>query len=214
MRAFSFFAILRVVVAASSVSRALAILRAAGRKSRPQSYLLARPRGPRASLLRSGEAASWYIAPSIALFCGLSVIVVFDIEYLIIPDGPLLFLFVTGVVTTLLDAPSALWSRLVCAFAAWASLSLFAAAYERWRGFPGLGMADPKLFAIAGLWLGCQALPGCLLVAALSGLLSAAILMRERRLTKVRSAHAFRATPRPRPLARLDIWSTRGRMKA
>jgi len=104
-------------------------------------------------------------------------------EYLIIPDGPLLFLFMTGFVTTLIGAPEALWSRLACALGAWAALRLLALAYERSRGFAGLGAADPKLFAVAGLWLGFRALPGCLLVSALSGLLSAAISIRERRLT-------------------------------
>ncbi len=183
MRAFSFFATSSRRRCRKLGIRALAILRAQ-EGSRAHSHIFWLGLASLGFLIAQGEAASWYLAPSIALFCGLSIIVVFDIEYLIIPDGPLLFLFVTGLVTTLLDAPSALWSRLVCAFAAWASLSLLAAAYERWRGFPGLGMADPKLFALAGLWLGWQALPGCLLAAALSGLLSAAILMRERRLTK------------------------------
>ena len=182
MRALSFFPIQSRRRCRKLGARALAILRAE-EGSRAHSHIFWLGLAGLGFLIAQREAASWYIAPSIALFCGLSVIVVFDIEYLIIPDAPLLFLFATGVVTTLLGVPGELWSRLVCALAAWAALSLFAAAYERWRGFPGLGAADPKLFAIAGLWLGFQALPGCLLVAALSGLLSAAILMRERRLT-------------------------------
>jgi leader peptidase (prepilin peptidase) / N-methyltransferase len=129
------------------------------------------------------EAMGWYAAPSLALLCGLFVIVLFDVEYLVIPDGPLLFLFTTGVVTTLLGAPEELWSRLLCAFGAWAALRLFALGYERWRGFGGLGAADPKLFGVAGLWLGAHALPGCLLVSSISGLISAAIFLRERQLT-------------------------------
>ena len=184
MRAFSFFTISSRRRCRRLGGRALAILRAEER-SRAHSHIFWLGLAGLGFLIAQREAAGWFMAPSIALFFGLSVIVVFDIEYLIIPDGPLLFLFVTGLVTTLLDAPGELWSRLVCALAAWAALRLFAAAYERGRGFPGLGAADPKLFALAGLWLGFQALPGCLLVAALSGLLSAAILMRERHLTSV-----------------------------
>jgi leader peptidase (prepilin peptidase) / N-methyltransferase len=129
------------------------------------------------------DALGWYAAPSLALLCGLAVIVLFDVEYFVIPDGPLLFLFATGVVTLLLGARDELLSRLACAFGAWAALRLFALGYERHRGVAGLGAADPKLFGVAGLWLGLHALPGCLLISAVSGLISAAVLMRERQLT-------------------------------
>jgi leader peptidase (prepilin peptidase) / N-methyltransferase len=190
MRAFSFFTISSRRRCRKLGERALAILRAE-EGSRAHSHIFWLGLAGLGFLVAQGGAAGWYVAPGIALFCGLSVIVVFDIEYLIIPDGPLLFLFATGLLTTLLGAPGELWSRLVCALAAWAGLSLFAAAYERWRGFPGLGAADPTLFAIAGLWLGFQALPGCLLVAALSGLLSAASLTRERHLTSANQLMPF-----------------------
>ncbi len=133
----------------------------------------------------------WYAAPSLALFCGLSVIVLFDIEYFVIPDGPLLFLFATGVVTLLLGARDELGPRLACACGAWAALRLLALGYERWRGVAGLGVADPKLFGIAGLWLGLHALPGCLLISAVSGLISAMVLMRERQLTDGRQPLPF-----------------------
>jgi leader peptidase (prepilin peptidase)/N-methyltransferase len=182
MRAFSFFTMSSRRRCRKLGARALAILRAE-EGSRAHSHIFWLGLAGFGFLIAQREAAGWFMAPSITLFFGLSVIVVFDIEYLIIPDGPLLFLFATGLLTTLLGAPGEVWSRLACALAAWAVLRFFAAAYERWRGFPGLGAADPKLFAIAGLWLGFQALPGCLLAAALSGLLSAAILRRERRLT-------------------------------
>ena len=182
MRAFSFLATSSRRRCRKLGARTLAMLRAE-EGSRAHSHIFWLGLAGLGFLVAQGEAAGWYLAPSIALFFGLSIIVVFDIEYLIIPDGPLLFLFATGFVTVLLGAPGELWSRLVCAFGAWSVLRLLAAAYERWRGIPGLGAADPKLFAIAGLWLGFHALPGCLFVSALSGLLSAAILRRERHLT-------------------------------
>jgi leader peptidase (prepilin peptidase) / N-methyltransferase len=181
MHAFSFFAASSRRRWRRLGARALAILR--GKEgSRAHSHVFWLGLAGLAVLAAQRDAAGWYVAPSIALFFGLSIIVLFDIEYLIIPDGPLLFLFMTGFVTTLLGAPDALWSRLVCAFGAWAALRLLALAYQRWRGLAGLGAADPKLFAVAGLWLGFRALPGCLLVSALSGLLSAAIFTRERQL--------------------------------
>jgi len=46
------------------------------------------------------------------------------------------------------------------------------------RGSEGLGAGDARLFALMGLWLGPAALPGCLFVAALSGLASALIMLR------------------------------------
>ncbi len=201
MRAFPFFAPSSRRRCRKLGARALAILRAE-EGSRAHSHIFWLGLAGLGFLVAQVEAAGWYMAPSLALFCGLSIIVVFDIEFLIIPDGPLLFLFATGFVTTLFGGPGALWSRLICAFGAWAALGLLAAAYERWRGVPGLGAADPKLFAVAGLWLGFQALPGCLLISALSGLLSAAILRRERRSTDTGQLMPFG------PHLALAIWFT------
>lgn len=178
---------------------ALAILRAE-EGSREHSHVLWLGLAGVVFLGAQQQSLGWYAVPSLALFCGLFVIVLFDVEYLVIPDGPLLFLFTTGVMTTLLGAPNELWSRLACAFGAWGALRLFGLGYERWRGFAGLGAADPKLFAVAGLWLGFRALPGCLLMAAISGLLSAAILMRERQLT-----HAAQPIPFGPHIA-LGLW--------
>jgi leader peptidase (prepilin peptidase)/N-methyltransferase len=161
---------------------ALATLRAE-KGSRAHSHVLWLGLAGAVVLGAQPDALGWYAAPSLALLGGLSVIVLFDIEYFVIPDGPLLFLLGTGVLTLLLGAREELWSRLACALGAWAALRLLALGYERWRGVTGLGAADPKLFGIAGLWLGLHALPGCLLISAISGLISAAILLRERQLT-------------------------------
>jgi leader peptidase (prepilin peptidase)/N-methyltransferase len=124
------------------------------------------------------QQVGWFVLPGLALFAALAVVVTFDAEFYLIPDGPQLFLFAAGVTTTLLSAPQQLPARLAAALTAWAFLRLLAWAYERWRGFAGLGLGDAKLFGLAGLWLGFSGLPGCLLVAAFSGLVSAAIFMR------------------------------------
>lgn len=155
---------------------ACAILRAR-QGSRAHSHVLWLGLAGLAFLIAQRDAAGWYLIPSLALFAGLAIIVLFDVEYFVIPDGPLLFLFGTGVATVLFEARGELPARLVSALIAWATLRLLAWGFEHWRGFPGLGLGDPKLFALAGLWLGFPALPGCLLAAAFSGLVSSAILM-------------------------------------
>lgn len=58
-----------------------------------------------------------------------------------------------------------------------ASLGLIGHLYHRRTGQEALGLGDAKLFAAAGAWLGWQALPQVLLIAALSGL-SFALLRR------------------------------------
>jgi leader peptidase (prepilin peptidase) / N-methyltransferase len=130
-------------------------------------------------LLAQFDELGWYIVPSVALFASLAAIVLFDARYFLIPDKPILFLFFSGALTVLASSSSEIPARLAAATCAWGLLRLVALAYERWRGLPGLGLGDAKLFGIAGLWLGFPGLPGCLLVAALSGLVSAAILIRD-----------------------------------
>lgn len=124
-----------------------------------------------------GEVA-WWLLPSVALFVGLAVIVLFDVEYLVIPDGPVLILSAVGLAMLATMAPLAAAVRLLAALAAWSLMRTSALAYERWRGVAGLGAGDAKLFGLAGLWLGFPGLPGCLTIAAFSGLLSALLLMR------------------------------------
>jgi leader peptidase (prepilin peptidase) / N-methyltransferase len=47
--------------------------------------------------------------------------------------------------------------------------------YRYFKGRDGLGMGDAKLLAALGAWLGWQALPGIVLLSALSGLLGGVI---------------------------------------
>ncbi|HMK89774.1 MAG TPA: A24 family peptidase [Methylocystis sp.] len=118
------------------------------------------------------------MAPSLALFCALAVIALFDLRYFLIPDGPVLLLLVAGFATALALDPAILPERALSGFAGFATLWLAGEAFRRLRGVEGLGQGDARLFGLAGLWLGYQALPGCLLVAAGSGLVSALILLR------------------------------------
>jgi leader peptidase (prepilin peptidase)/N-methyltransferase len=59
---------------------------------------------------------------------------------------------------------------LVGAFAGFAAFALIGFTYRRLRGREGLGLGDAKLLAAAGAWLGWQALPGVVLIGALSAL--------------------------------------------
>jgi len=132
-------------------------------------------------LLTLSASVGWYLIPSALLFALLAAIALFDIRYLLIPDGPLGGAFILGIGMLPLLSDGVSWStRLAAAAAAWILLRSFAWGYERWRGFSGLGLGDANLFALAGLWLGPQGLAGCLLVAAVSGLVSAAVRWRER----------------------------------
>lgn len=70
-----------------------------------------------------------------------------------------------------------LWvpGHLIGAVAGYSALALIGEVYFRRRGIEGLGLGDAKLFAAAGAWLGWQALPQVLLIAALSGLVFAMV---------------------------------------
>lgn len=151
-------------------------------------------------LLTQALALGWLLAPTLLLFGALAAIALFDLRYLLIPDGPVLLLLVAGAATAFAQAPSLLPERLLAAGGAYALLAFAALAYRRLRGVEGLGLGDAKLFALAGLWLGFPALPGCLLTAALSGLVSALILLREKG-----PAHAREAVPFGPHLA-LALW--------
>jgi len=164
---------------------------AAGRGDRAHTHVLWLALAGLVYLLTQSGALGWLLLPSLALFAGLAAIALFDIRYFLIPDGPTLFLFVAGAATQWGEAPELLPERLVTALGAFAALRLSAYAYLRWRGTEGLGGGDAKLFGLAGLWLGYSALPGCLLTAALSGLLSALILLRAHGSRQARAALPF-----------------------
>lgn len=132
-----------------------------------------------------------FIFPTLALFVALSVIALFDARYFIIPDGPILFLIASGAAMICLSDLMTIPSRFAAALAAYFSFNFVAWAYQKLRGTPGLGMGDAKLFAVAGLWLGLDGLPSCLLFAVITALASAAISLREGSLTSFRQPLPF-----------------------
>jgi leader peptidase (prepilin peptidase)/N-methyltransferase len=142
------------------------------------------------ALLAQSREVGWHLPPSLALFAALVIVVLYDVEYFIIPDGPILLMIVAGLATLGL-APGEAPAHIAAAAVGWASFRLLDWGYARWRGVAGLGQGDARLFGVAGLWLGLDGLAGCLLIAACSGMISAAILLRERRVTHAQEAMPF-----------------------
>lgn len=133
----------------------------------------------------------WFAAPSAALFAGLVVAALIDARYFLLPDGPLVFLALVGAAFRLAGP----WSELLTAIAA-ASLAflMFRSAdwlFQWWRGVAGLGKGDARLFALAGLWLGFEGLPSCLLIAVFSAALAALIALIDGALAHARDPLPF-----------------------
>ncbi len=128
-----------------------------------------------AVLLARAPQYEWLLAPALALFACLVATALFDAIYLIVPDRQLIVMLACGApFLARLDAPD-IAAHVAAAAGAWVFLRAFAFAYERWRGRPGLGAGDAKLFGVAGLWLGPAGLPSCLIAAVVSALISVAI---------------------------------------
>ncbi|MGB3317053.1 MAG: A24 family peptidase [Albidovulum sp.] len=111
------------------------------------------------------------LLPTLGLAILLIWVSVVDIERLEIPDIASLMIALGGcwqlfgqsrVVVIDAIAAALLWS---------AAFWLTARAYEKFRGWQGLGFGDVKLMAGLGLWLGLEGTTYCVLAASLSGIL-------------------------------------------
>ncbi len=103
-----------------------------------------------------------------------------DWEHLRLPDAITLPLVPAGLAATLWLAPEALAAHAAGAALGYGAFRGFAWAYRRLRGREGLGRGDAKLLAVAGAWLGWEALPTVVLIAALTGLgMAGALALRQ-----------------------------------
>jgi leader peptidase (prepilin peptidase)/N-methyltransferase len=117
--------------------------------------------------------AGCYLVVVLAAVCAI------DGRYGIIPDSIVLALAAGGVLQTYLWAPADLWWRGFEAILVFAAAALFRAAYRWLRGFDGLGFGDVKFVAAGTLWIGAEGVPGVLLIAVASALISLLILKSE-----------------------------------
>lgn len=93
-----------------------------------------------------------------------------DAGHFRLPDVLTLPLIVTGLILTWLLEPWALAGHAIGAMAGYLLFRLLATAYRHWRGHDGLGIGDAKLLAAGGAWVGLDALPMVVSVAALAGI--------------------------------------------
>ncbi len=98
-----------------------------------------------------------------------------DLRHLRLPDALTLPLIPAGLAATQWLYPAALLDHAVAAILGYGSFALLAWGYQRWRHRPGLGAGDAKLLAACGAWLGLEALPNLVLLAALLGLAAALV---------------------------------------
>lgn len=148
----------------------------------------------------SVETDLTWILFSALLGWGLLALAWIDWRALRLPDALTLPLIALGLAYAWLDSPAAFYSVVIGALAGYAALVIVGVCYRRLRGRDGLGRGDAKLLAAGGAWLGWEALPSVVLLAALLGL-SLALVQRLRgaRLT------AQSVIPFGPPLA-LAIW--------
>lgn len=114
--------------------------------------------------------------------CGLGwvllALLVIDWRHLVLPDVLTLPLIPAGWLVAWGLEPSRLLAHLLGAAAGFLLLWAVAVVYRRLRHREGLGLGDAKLLAAAGAWLGWEALPGVILIAAAAGLAGALVAAR------------------------------------
>jgi leader peptidase (prepilin peptidase) / N-methyltransferase len=115
----------------------------------------------------------WLLWVTCLLGWALLALAASDLRDMILPDALTLPLLPAGLAAAAWLDPALLPNHLIGAVAGFAVLYGINAAYRCLRGRDGLGLGDAKLLAAAGAWLGWQALPSVLLIAASTALAGA-----------------------------------------
>lgn len=113
--------------------------------------------------------AGAYLVMLLAAVCAI------DGRYGIIPDSIVLALAAGGALYAWWGAGDFWWRGLEAALV-FVAAALFRACYRWLRGHDGLGFGDVKFVAAGTLWVGADAVPGLLLIAVVSALVSLLIL--------------------------------------
>ncbi len=124
-----------------------------------------------------------------------------DLKTLRLPDFGNYLLIAGGMAVTYALAADAVIDHAIGALSGFVILFAVSRLYRQIRGRDGLGLGDAKLLAAGGAWLGWQALPGILMIAAFAGLIVAIVAQKGHRFDRYRVV-AFG------PYLALAIWIT------
>jgi leader peptidase (prepilin peptidase)/N-methyltransferase len=116
----------------------------------------------------------WLLWLSCLLGWALLALAASDLRDMTLPDALTLPLLPAGLAVAAWLDPALLPDHVAGAAAGFVLLYGINLGYRRLRGRDGLGLGDAKLLASAGAWLGWQALPSVLLIAASAALAGAA----------------------------------------
>lgn len=116
--------------------------------------------------------------PGVLLGGALLALALIDLRTMLLPDALTLPLCAAGLVLALAGVTLPVRDALLGAGIGYAAIAGIVLLYRRLRGRDGMGLGDAKLLAAGGAWVGWQALPMVLLVAALGTL--AVVLVRTR----------------------------------
>ncbi len=114
---------------------------------------------------------------TLVLYAALAVLAAIDLRTFRLPDRLTLPLAATGLAWSGWVAGGPPISAILGAAVGYGCFALLGRIHYDRRGTEGLGLGDAKLLAAGGAWLGVQALPWIVLVAA-SGALAVALAMR------------------------------------
>jgi leader peptidase (prepilin peptidase) / N-methyltransferase len=119
-----------------------------------------------ATLVVSG----WLLWASLALGWTLLALAAIDLRHYLLPDALTLPLIAAGLAVAWLIEPARLWDHVLGAAAGFVGFVAIAWLYRRLREREGLGRGDAKLLGAGGAWLGWQALPSVVALAAVVAL--------------------------------------------
>ncbi len=105
-----------------------------------------------------------------------------DLKHFVLPDALTLPLLWAGLLANIWGYFAPLQDAVIGAVLGYMSLWVIYWSFKLLRGKEGLGYGDFKLNAAIGAWLGWQALPAVVLIAAISGLCAGLLLMAAKRM--------------------------------